>query len=315
MPRESSGDKVSHFLHERFDSRVSWGPKAAQIVLDLYITHKSLLDKNFTDEFCSGTGNKFDHRFSELVICDYLSRHTQNLTKCATGPDFLVTHHDRRTWIEVATPGPGDGDDRIPDDYLHYDYEAFKAIDTPEREIVLRIASAVRRKKDEFRNWMTKKIVAEGDANIIAVNSTLLDNSSIGIDAFYGPYRVHAAVRAVLPVGGLVANFDLESGKIRNVEHGYCDHIVKRNNSQVATDGFLSQEYQNISAIIAFHSNPYELAQGNFQAILIHNPLASIPLPDGLFKVDREYFAEIADDEIVIRWRSRNADAEKDAST
>ena len=83
------------------------------------------------------------------------------------GPDFWIDGKDGRIWIEAIAPEPGDSTkpDCVPEPLVN------QVSDTPVRQIVLRLTSAIRDKQQKFKRYQRDGIVAENDSCVIPLSA------------------------------------------------------------------------------------------------------------------------------------------------
>jgi hypothetical protein len=86
------------------------------------------------------------------------------------GPDFWIDGKDGRVWIEAVAPEPGDSTkpDYVPEPLVN------QVGDTPVRQIVLRLTSAIHDKQQKFKRYRQDGIVGENDSCVIALSAAKL---------------------------------------------------------------------------------------------------------------------------------------------
>jgi hypothetical protein len=110
------------------------------------------------------------------------------------------------------------------------------------------------------------------------------------------PYRYSEAVvprivRAVFGIGDLVLEFDRATTKCVGRHLGYKDEVKKLSEKAVKTDAFLRDECSHVSAVI--YSPPcwvHHPSTPGAEFVMVHNPHATTPLPDGWFRFGDEYW-------------------------
>jgi hypothetical protein len=159
---------------------------------------------------------------------------------------------------------------------------AVKAV--PEKEILLRLRSAISSKLDAWGKWRSQKIVGSHDIFIIAINGRRM---RAGLGDSEPPF----IVRAVFPIGPLTAIWDKSKHEIVETYYDHRDSLNKKSGAKVETDIFLSSEFSDVSAIVYSFvdaANHPQMEGQDFR--LVHNPSAKNPLPRGFFKLGREYW-------------------------
>jgi type I restriction enzyme S subunit len=115
----------------------------------------------------------------------------------------------------------------------------------------------------------------------------------------FGSSRLPFAVEAVFPMGPLAFPITLDGqpdGEPANIPR---HEIQKFNSSSVRTDNFLDRRYANISAIIGCVQK--DMLNGSLSLTLVHNPLATIPLPRAILSAEKEYVADQKGDHYVLQ--------------
>lgn len=194
------------------------------------------------------------------------------------GPDFLISCSKKKIFLEATAPSTGMGDDAVPEMKLR----AVQAV--PEKEILLRLRSAISSKLDAWKKWCSQNIVDSVDTFVIAVNGRR-------IRAGLGDSEPPFIVRAVFPIGPLTAVWDRSKHEIVETYYEYRDSLNKKSGSKVETDIFLSSEFSDVSAVVYSFVDPANHPQVEGQDFrLVHNPSAKNPLQRGFFKLGREYW-------------------------
>lgn len=193
------------------------------------------------------------------------------------GPDFWTEVEGQRVWIEAIAPERGEGNDQVPP--IAYG-EAYRV---PEEKILLRLTNALAEKRRKFSTYIEKGIVQKGDSVVVAMNVREIPHASFGGTM---PY----ILKALFPFGPLAAAIDRRTGELVDVHYSHRPAIRKANNVDVHTTAFLGDEYSIISGVL--HSavdcaNHPPTMGGEF--FVVHNPMASHPLPASAFRWCRQY--------------------------
>jgi hypothetical protein len=261
-----------------------------------------LAPPNMLTEITGGDRGLYAHIWESMLY-----RHLQSLgfafrqgrvTKVRQrGPDFGIVHGGQTIWVEAITASP----EGIPADYLRPPAKGeFKSGTFPHEAILLRWTSALRDKRAKLQSYVADGIIADTEATVIAINGCRLT----GGYQDYGITQLPFAVEAVFPVGPLAAPINVKTGRIMGeAAHIPRYSIQKRNGAPVPTDCFLNPDYANVGAILGcgrghmLHGLPLSI---------VHNPLATIRVPEGLLQAGREY--TIADEGDVYSLRRLNED-------
>jgi hypothetical protein len=194
------------------------------------------------------------------------------------GPDLLSTNP--HAWIEAIAVEAGKGDDAVPEAPEGVAYSV------PDNQILLRIVQAIDAKRAKREDYLSRKWLRASDPYVVAVNSGNLPNGKSELP-------LPRIVRAVFPFGHYAVFMDVRTG---NIAKGFYEHraaIQKRSGAPVATTHFEDPAFAGISGCLysvadAFNP-PHSLARS---LILVHNPLATAPLPRDSFRGLMQYWRE-----------------------
>jgi len=261
-----------------------------------------LADSKFEAELTGQSDAKFWSCVSEALVYDRIKDIARPARAIVgEGPDFLLTDGHRRVWLEVVCPEPIG----LPQDWL--EIQANHVGTVPHDAILLRWTSAIKDKTDKLvgsvdgrvRGYLKTGLVTKDDVYVIAVNGSRLRHGPFA--ALYGISQFPYAVEAAFPVGPLQFRIDRDS--LTSLGHGYQErlHIPKPSGANVPTYAFLDPRNQAVSAIWAVDFNAGRVIGSQEPCALIHNPLATQPLPKGFFRSDSEFFASPSgEDEFVL---------------
>jgi len=195
------------------------------------------------------------------------------------GPDIQVGITPVTAWIEATAVTPGQGVDQVR--------EGGNRVRTvPDGSIKLRLLAAIHEKKTKHDHYVRTGLVSADEPFVIAINDALVPSAFLEL-------RVPRIVRCVFPFGDEVLEVDLAKHSITGSHHEHSDSVSKSSGASVPTDLFERPDYAGISAVL--HSaaevwNPGSVLDAGF--ILVHNPLATSPLPHGFLPRGREYWKE-----------------------
>ena len=139
----------------------------------LWERYKTLADRNFLVDF-----NRTDthvQRFSEMFFANKLLADGYSLKHRGfkEGPDLLLENDEKKIWVEVVTPGPGD-------ELLFQGIDVAdicqggKAYSFNVERNYLRIRGALETKRKQFNKYIEKKLIQQDDACVIAMNTIAL---------------------------------------------------------------------------------------------------------------------------------------------
>jgi hypothetical protein len=186
--------------------------------------------------------------------------------------------------IETVAARPGTGADAVPSPPIGETYHP------PFDRIILRIRNAIAGKFEQRRQWINAGIVQETEPFIIAITTGEMS------DSVYPPDQMSFAERAVFPVDYGAWNVPV-GAPVDGVKFSYGSRpeIQRTSGATVSTTVFMDPAFSAISAL-AFtphHAvNYFQLIPEGRDVQLIHNPLASQPIPRGYFGFGTEVWVE-----------------------
>jgi type I restriction enzyme S subunit len=289
-------DSIKREVAQRLPAASSWRPHWEGLLLDY--GSSGLAPPNLVAELTCGDDQKFWAHVWEAMLFRHLTNFGVTLQgrvekSGQIGPDFCFEHDGRMIWIEAVVPAP----ERIPNEWLAPPKRGEpKMRIMPHEEMLLRWTSVLRAKRDALETYIDKKIVAKADCTIIAVNCCRL--SDFAMDDL-GISQMPFAVEAVFPIGPLAVPVSMDGEPAGKPERVPRYMIRNHNGTDIPTGNFLDPHYANVSAIMSSYRK--EMADGELPLTLVHNPLATVPLPTGVLGANKEYIAEEHGDCYVVR--------------
>jgi type I restriction enzyme S subunit len=200
------------------------------------------------------------------------------------GPDFGVLNDGRTIWIEAIVPAP----EGILAEFLQpLRSGEVEARHVPHEQMLLRWTGALRYKAECLQRYREKRIIAEADCTVIAINGCRLSEyprSDAGVSRF------PLAVEAVFPVGPMAVPITPQGHIDGEPERTIRYWIWKLTGVEVSTANFLDPDYANVSAVLGCSCR--DMLDGDLPLTLVHNPLAKAPLPRGILDAKREFVAD-----------------------
>lgn len=296
--------RITEFLARRFPQQTVWASHFG-ILLCAY-DNSGLADPHLVTEVTSCDDGKLCARVWEAMLYRHLSTlgfefQKADLTKSGNpGPDFCVAHNGQIIWIEAVTPAP----EGIPKDWLSPPKQGeCKVRIMPHEDMLLRWTSVLKDKRDKLKCYAETNIVSPKDCAVIAVNSCRL--SDFARDDL-GSSRLPFAVEAVFPIGPLaypITQDGQPDGEPKNIPR---HTIQKPSGKDIPTGNFLDPCYANVSAIIGCYQK--DMVNGTLSLTVVHNPLARVPLPRGIFGANKEYVADDKGDHYIVRLYSQTSE-------
>lgn len=284
---------ISEFLLQRYPN-IGRLPAIRRVLEDACnaFIESGLADRNFVNELCSGSEQKFWSRVSEaLLVARIRESGLDPLPTHGRGPDFLLSDDNRKIWIEVVCPEPIG----VPADWLMPEHNA--VADFPHGAILLRWTSAIKEKAEKLigsmdgtiKGYIEKKIVASEDAYVIAVNGRQLRNGPGS--ALTGISQFPFAVEAVFAVGPYQISINRDTLEQTGAGHQHRPQITNIRGASVPTYTFLDPRFRPISAIWAVDVDGTSVIGNSEPMAVIHNPNALNPIPVGFLPAYDEYVA------------------------
>jgi hypothetical protein len=242
----------------------------------------------------------FQQSFWEMYLGVTLLENEHTIESKDSGPDFKIANFKGKTiWIEATAPNRGVTEHKVPE--LNYGSDIAERY--PEEEIILRLRSSIRAKFETadstYRKGITKKLIKKNDCYVIAINV----KAAAALRHDITPPLI---VKATLGIGHLAISFNKDPSKPSEPFITQRTSIEK-GEKNVTTNIFFDPEYKQLSAVISSFVDPTNRPDNfgkNF--ILVHNPYASNPLPEGLFDHSEEISVDICGTECTLKYNSRN---------
>lgn len=267
------------------EGRNEWCQEARDFIESIWPRCAEFLDSDLQRDAC----NNFHQRWWELYLAHVLLTNGVSLVPrrfrhpAKKGPDLLAIVGEQRFWIEAVTASSGTGPDAVPEG------EEGIARDVPDDQIKLRLQSALSSKLQKYYHYRLKGWIEEGEGYIVALNAARVPCAML-------ERTVPRIVASVFPVGFEVVHLNKETLQAVDVTYQYQDSVLKKAGQEVPTTSFLNEAYKVISGVLYSHADAYNRPTntgGDF--VVVHNPLADVPLPLGLLRRGREFQAELND--------------------
>ena len=185
-----------------------------------------------------------------------------------------------RVWIEAVMPQAGSGADALQDPMLE------AVFDIPADRFILRLATALDEKFGKVLQYIEQGTIPTSDATVVAISGGRLPFR-------FQEYPIPNIVRALCGVGCLAVEVDVQSLRRRETHIEFRDHVDKISRSPVSTDLFLQKQSAHISAVLYSSADcvNYPRKPG-LEFVLVHNPNASVPLPNGWLPIGEQYWVQ-----------------------
>ena len=229
-------------------------------------------DTNFPNEF----KKQFSQRSWELHLGSTLLNRGYTLESHSnTGPDFKIPYDGKSIWIEAIAVEKGDGKDMVPN--IKYG----KAIDVPEKEMILRLAAGLKEKHRKYLSYFKNKLVSQNDPFVIAIDRSHLEHMDV---------QIPLILKCLFAIGHQVLFLKREKPQPKTEGSTWStrEKINKISGSEVEMLMFRDSGFEGISAVIYctqdILNSPRDPKQMGNNFVIIHNPFAKNPLQDNFFK-------------------------------
>ncbi len=282
--------RIASALERRFPNN-KVAPNHYGCLLAEYV-ESGLAPPNAIEELETGDEQKFWSLAWESMLYRHLKAQGYQLRNRNTaagqdGPDFCFDVNGNTVWVEAVVPSP----EGIPLDYLTPPKPGeIKCGKKPDQPRVLRCTSVIADKMKKFEKYRARGIIGQNDCTVIAVSiCRLSDMDADGNGISQSPL----VMEAVFPIGAIAIPIEADGtlGKAENAPRFVLSKLTGRD---IPTGYFLDPRYSGISAVIQSHQR--DMHGGALVIATIHNPLATVPLPHGLFGAYKEFLAEEKDE-------------------
>jgi|GEM_PF-430734 len=266
---------------------------------NLWCRFEPYADTQFRTEFA----RQPSERFWEMHLgCWLLDQGKQivarsELTRAAQGnrPDFCVVEDGRRIWIEAICPNRGSDDnpDQIPDFMANAKPGEVQVFAAPNREIDLRLTSALLEKSRRYQRYKTSGVVGPDDTCLVAISGGQL--------RYAGPTGMFCPpARAFYPIGNEYVTFDRSTGEV--VDSGFQKSVeIGRSGPQggasIPRTAFLESEFEHLAGVIWSRAG---IGNDTYGVAFLPNAMARNSLPERWAAWDAEYRVREEEDHFVL---------------
>ena len=229
-------------------------------------------DSNFPNEF----KKQFNQRAWELHLGSTLINRGYVLGgHTDAGPDIKIPYQSKNVWVEAIAVEKGDAQDKVPD------IEYGKAMDVPEKEMLLRLTAGLREKHQKYLKYLKGGLISQDDPFVIAIDRSPLEHP----DA-----QISLILKCLFAIGHQVLFLKREKTQPKTEGSMWSarEKVNKISGSEVEMLMFRDASFEGISAVIYCPWNilnsPRDPDKMGDNFVIVHNPFAKNPLPDNFFK-------------------------------
>lgn len=253
-------------------STMTTRPDFRERLESIWIQYAPFADSNFVNEF----KKQFNQRAWELHLGATLINRGYILGNHSNiGPDFKIPYKDKNIWIEAIAVEKGDGQDKVPN------IEYGKAMDVPEKEMLLRLTAGLRVKHQKYLSYINDNLISPNDPFVIAIDRSPLEH----MDA-----QIPLILKCLFAIGHQIILLKREKPQPKTEGSTWSarEKVNKISGSEVEMLMFRDSSFEGISAIIYCSQNilnsPRDPKQMGNNFVIVHNPFAKNRLPDNYFK-------------------------------
>ncbi len=156
----------------------------------------------------------------------------------------------------------------------------------PDEAFKLRLTATIREKLLKYEQYLNKGFVSDSEPFVIAVNGGAVPH--VYQESF--PPRI---VSVLFPFGPEAIRFDLRTNTFGDSYFTYQGEVRKKNGTLIPTAFFEQEASRGISAVVYSTAEAFNCRGGSgCDLTLVHNPLATSPLPRGYLRVGHEWWRD-----------------------
>lgn len=249
-------------------------------------------DSNFLKEIKTN----FHQRTWEMYLGYFCLTHNKQLKEIGTAEgnaDIEIIAGENPIFIEctAVTHGDPSNADRVPEMHIS-DINNIVVRDVPEDKILLRITQSLNEKLKQYNQRLADQRVEPDSPYIVAINTGELGH----------PEHIPRILKAVFGIGYLTLRMRENGNPIPNPPSFWSRRqiISKTSGVDIEMTFFEKEESKGISAVI--YSNDivlHHLTNPERGLILVHNPLASNPIPLEEFSFLTQHYVDKKTGDII----------------
>ena len=253
-----------------------------QVLQALWAIYEPYADPNFVGEFA----REPDSRFWEMYLACQLLEGGKMLLPTAERrrrggqPDICVLEGGHRIWIEAIAPDVGAaGPDQVRGPVPIN--EGGGLAPAPERQAQLRMTSALWTKTQKIEQYIADGVIAADEVALVAIGA-----GRFGL--YVSEHPLPTILSSVFPIGPEVVTFDLEANTV--VRQGFAPSFhIERAGGRIPRTAFLDERFKAVSGVIWSRASIGNMRRAERPLSLIHNPSATVPMPQRCGVWDREF--------------------------
>jgi len=202
--------------------------------------------------------------------------------------DIQVKQGENLIHVEctATTLGEENKPDTVPEMYVSKSVYNLVVQDVPEEKILLRIAQALTDKHKQYQKRITDGRVKENEPYVVAINTGTLQHME----------NLPNILKTLFGIGHITLRMRQNGIPVENPTPYWSrrESITKANGEIVDMTFFEKEEHKGISAVIYSNSTVLNhlLNPSDEDTILVHNPLASNPIPFEEFNFLTQHYVD-----------------------
>jgi tyrosyl-tRNA synthetase len=255
----------------------------------MWVLYEPYADLDFRHGFARDPDSRFWEMYVGCRLVDAGKTLVPASQRGSSGgqPDICVLDAGRHIWIEAIAPDSGaPGPDQVRRPVSVNEGGGF--VPMPIRQAQLRITSALWTKLQIMTRYLSQEVIGPDDVRLIAIGA-----GRFGL--YVSEHPLPLIMSAVFPIGDEFVSIGRQTGAV--VDQGYQPSFeITRQGPAVPRTAFLDEQFAAISGIVWSRIGIGNMSRSERPLTLVHNPLATIPMPRLWGVWDREFVTSKKDD-------------------
>jgi len=261
-------------------------PNRRKVFERCYKIYEPYKDRNFLTEIKT----RFHQRTWEMYLGSLFINNGKvlNNNRKEHDADIQVKQGENLIHVEctATTLGEENKPDTVPEMYVSKSVYNLVVQDVPEEKILLRIAQALTDKHKQYQKRITDGRVKENEPYVVAINTGTLQHME----------NLPNILKTLFGIGHITLRMRQNGIPVENPTPYWSrrESITKANGEIVDMTFFEKEEHKSISAVIYSNSTVLNhlLNPSDEDTILVHNPLASNPIPFEEFNFLTQHYVD-----------------------
>lgn len=256
----------------------------------MWATYEPYADRAFVEAFARTPDPRFWEMFlgCQLLAAGKTLLPTSDRQRRGGQPDICVVEGSSKIWIEAIAPDVGDaGPDQVRGPVPVN--EGGGLVPAPIRQAQLRTTSALWTKTQKVDRYRRDGVIARAEPALIAIGA--------GRFGIYVPEEpLPLVLSAVFPIGPEVVTLNVETGVVSDPRF-QPSFQIERTGGTIPRTAFLEPQFSGVAGVIWSRASIGNMSRQDRPLSLVHNPLATAPMPTLWGVWDREFVTTRSGDE------------------